>query len=129
MPALVADPVNFAFFQVAQGDGADGGLLAVQRVSSVFRPVVGSGNDNAVAEMRFAGSGEEAVDIFFLQGVISGVVFALDGVKFTVMCFCDQINTGIGLIDNAVLSAIFFDPIRIKQNFLIFFFSLIRLLV
>ena len=49
-------------------------------------------------------------------------IFALDGVKFTVMCFCDQINTGIGLIDNAVLSTIFFDPIRIKQNFLIFFF-------
>ena len=95
LPALVASPINFAFFQVAQGDGADGGLLAVQRVSSVFRPVVGGRNDNAVAEIRFAGSGEKAVDIFFLQGVISGVVFALDGVIFAVMGGGDEVNTRV----------------------------------
>ena len=88
-------PVNLAFFQVAQGNGADGGLLAVQRVSSVFRPVVGGGNDNAVTEIRFAGSSEEAVDIFFLQGVISGVVFALDGVIFAVMGGGDEVNTRV----------------------------------
>ena len=71
-------------------------MLPFQCVFGVFRPFVGGGNDNAVAEVCFTRCGEEAVDVFLLQCVVRCVVFALDSMVFACEGGSDQVDTSIG---------------------------------
>ena len=71
-------------------------MLPFQCVFGVFRPFVGGGNDNAVAEVRFTRRGKEAVDVFLLQCVARCVVFALDSVVFAREGGGDQVDACVG---------------------------------
>ena len=93
---MVLRPVDNAVFQIGQGDFGNRNMLPFQCVFGVFRPFVGGGNDNAVAEVCFTRCGEEAVDVFLLQRVARCVVFALDSVVFAREGSGDQIDTSIG---------------------------------
>ena len=93
---MVLRPVDNAVFQIGQSDFGNRNMLPFQCVFGVFRPFVGSGNDNAVAEVCFTRCGEEAVDIFLLQRVVRCVVFALDSVVFASEGGGDQVDACVG---------------------------------
>ncbi len=74
-------PIDAAVFEIEEGDLADGRGLAFEGMLGVLAPVVGGGDDDAVAERGFPGGGEEAVDVGFPDALILGKAFALDGVE------------------------------------------------
>lgn len=93
---MVLRPVDNAVFQIRQGDFGNRNMLPFQCIFGVFRPFVGGGNDNAVAEVCFTRCGEEAVDVFLLQRVARCIVFALDSVVFASEGGSDQVDASIG---------------------------------
>jgi len=64
-------------------------------LGSVFAPMIGGADNDAVSECFLARCGEKAVDVALLQTVVFVVELALDGVIFAGAGFGDQINTGI----------------------------------
>ena len=90
---------------------ADGRLLIAQGVFSVFAPMIGGADNDAVSEYFLARCGKKAVDVTFLQAVVFVVELALDSVIFAGAGFGDQINTGI-----AAIQALQFCPFAIRPN-------------
>ena len=92
---LVSAPINLAVFQIVQVYLADGRLLVAQGVFSVFAPMIGRADNDAVSEYFLARCGKKTVDVALLQTVVFVVELALDSVIFAGAGFGDQINTGI----------------------------------
>jgi len=89
-------PVYLAAFEIHQSDLADGRGLLLQGMLGVVAPIVGGGDDDAVGKRFFAGGGEEAIDVGFLDPVILGVALALDGVEFLGSGdFGDEVDAGV----------------------------------
>lgn len=93
---LVFRPVDLAGFEVVQVDACDRRLLIEERGFGVLRPLVRRGDDDSVRERSLPGSGEEAVDIAFLDAMVFRVELALDRVKFTGPArSCDKVDAGV----------------------------------
>ena len=93
---LVFRPVNLAGFEIVQVDARDRRLLIEERGFGVLGPLVGRGDDDSVSEGLLPGSGEEAVDVTFLDAMVFRVELALDRVKFPgASRACDQVDAGV----------------------------------
>ena len=93
---LIFAPINLAVFQVEEVNFADGYLLVEQCFLGIVRPMVCGRDDDAVGEVFYAGCGEEAVDVFFLEMMVGCIEFALDGVVFSSSsCLGNEIDAGI----------------------------------
>ena len=105
-------PVNLAVFQVKQVDFTNGRLLVLQSVFGVLAPVVGGANNNTVRENLFAGCGEKAVNIAFIDLVGFSVELALNCVVLTrAASQGDEVNACVPLIETLL-----FGPVGIGPN-------------
>ena len=93
-----------------QRDFGNRRLLVGKGVVGVFGPFVGGGDNQAVAEIFFARSGEEAIDVRFLNGVSRRKILALHGMKFARVRDGNQIDAGIGFIGQIQFVPITFRP-------------------
>src|SRR5215831_10932652 len=92
---------------------ADGRMLILERIVGVLGPIVRCSDDDSMREVLLTRSRKETVDVTFLNAIVIGEEFALDGVELPrALSLSHEINTDVALIESLLLG-----PLRIGQHF------------